>query len=178
MKKVLTKGWIACCAALFMVLVILDRVSKTWAANTLQGNPRVLIEGVLELRYLENTGAAWGTMQGMQWLFYILTVVFLVLVLLEILRLRKDDRYLPLIYTLTVMSSGAAGNFIDRLTLKYVIDFVYIRLIDFPIFNLADCYITVSTAVLMILILFRYSGADLDYIIPGQKTEKETEKEQ
>ncbi len=175
MKKLLTKGWIACCIALFMVLVILDRVSKAWAANTLQGNPHVLMEGVLELRYLENTGAAWGTMQGMQWLFYILTIVFLVLVLLEILRLRKDDRYLPLIYTLTVMSSGAAGNFIDRLTLKYVIDFIYVRLIDFPIFNLADCYITVSTAVLVILILFRYNGEDLDYIIPGQKAEKDKE---
>ncbi|MCD8069490.1 MAG: signal peptidase II [Lachnospiraceae bacterium] len=174
MKKLLTKGWIVCCGALFILLIVLDRISKVWASNTLRGNPLVLIEGVLELRYLENTGAAWGTLQGMQWLFYILTAAFLVLVVLEIMRLRKYDKYLPLIYTLTVMSSGAVGNFIDRLTLKYVIDFVYIRLINFPVFNLADCCITFSTAVLVLLILFRYSGADLDYIIPGSKAEKDS----
>ncbi|MCD8327260.1 MAG: signal peptidase II [Lachnospiraceae bacterium] len=175
MKRLLTRGWTACCAVLFVILVFLDRISKQWAAESLMDGPLVLIDGVLEFRYLENTGAAWGTMQGMQWLFYILTVVFLVLVVLEISRLRKDQKYLPLIYTLTVMCSGAAGNFIDRLTMKYVIDFIYIRLIDFPIFNLADCYITVSVAILVILILFRYDGTDLDYIIPGQKEEKKTD---
>ncbi|MCD7806944.1 MAG: signal peptidase II, partial [Lachnospiraceae bacterium] len=127
MKKLLTRDWHVCCAVLFAALVFLDRISKIWAANALKGNPIVLIEGVLEFRYLENTGAAWGTLQGMQWLFYILTVIFLALVVWEIIRLSKNDKYIPLIYTLTVMSSGAVGNFIDRLSAKYVIDFVYIK---------------------------------------------------
>ncbi|MCD7818484.1 MAG: signal peptidase II, partial [Lachnospiraceae bacterium] len=116
MKRFLTKHWLLSSLVLFAVLLLFDRVTKNWASSALRDGPVVLIEGVLEFRYLENTGAAWGTFQGMQWLFYILTVVFLAIAIAEIVRLSKKSRYLPLVYTLVVTLSGAFGNFIDRLS--------------------------------------------------------------
>ncbi len=171
MKNFLTRHWRLNSLILFAVLLAFDRVTKDWASTALQDGPLVLIDGVLEFHYLENTGAAWGTFQGMQWLFYILTAVFIVVAVLEIVHLSKNSRYLPLIYTLVVTLSGAVGNFIDRLLQQFVVDFIYFKLINFPIFNVADCCITVSMAVLFVLILFHYQNEDLDYIIPGQKTE-------
>ncbi|MCD7864149.1 MAG: signal peptidase II [Lachnospiraceae bacterium] len=168
MKRFLTKHWLLSSLVLFAVLLLFDRVTKNWASLALRDGPVVLIEGVLEFRYLENTGAAWGTFQGMQWLFYILTVVFLAIAIAEIVRLSKKSRYLPLVYTLVVTLSGAVGNFIDRLSQRFVVDFIYFKLIDFPIFNGADCCITVSMAILVILLLFYYQNEDLDYIVPGQ----------
>ncbi|MCD7752612.1 MAG: signal peptidase II [Lachnospiraceae bacterium] len=171
MKNFLKRHWPFASLILFAVLLLFDRVTKNWASAALQDGPLVLIDGVFELHYLENTGAAWGTFQGMQWLFYILTVVFIVLALCEIVHLSRKSRYLPLVYTLIVILSGAVGNFIDRITQQFVVDFIYFKLINFPIFNVADCCITVSMALLVILILFYYNNEDLDYIIPGQKTE-------
>ena len=57
--------------------------------------------------------------------------------------------------------AGAAGNLIDRVVQGYVVDFLYFILIDFPIFNVADCYVTVATAVLLILLMKVYSDEDL-----------------
>ena len=60
--------------------------------------------------------------------------------------------------------AGAIGNLIDRITLKYVVDFVYIELIDFPIFNIADNYLTLSSILLVILGIFHYKEEDFDFI--------------
>ncbi len=171
MRKLLQKYWPVCSLILFAGLVLLDQATKSWASTALQDGPIVLIDGVLEFYYLENTGAAWGTFQGMQWLFYIMTAVYIALAVLEIIHLCKNSRYLPLVYTLVVTLSGAVGNLIDRLSQQYVVDFIYFKLIDFPVFNVADCCITISMALLVVQILFCYRNEDLDYIIPGQKKE-------
>jgi signal peptidase II len=87
-------------------------------------------------------------------------------VLYEVYRLKNNPRYTTFIYTLSVMMAGAIGNFIDRISLKYVVDFIYVKIINFPIFNLADCYITVSVIVMMLLILFYYSDDEFEFIFP------------
>ena len=69
-----------------------------------------------------------------------------------------------------MIASGAAGNFIDRLVQGYVVDFLYFKLIDFPIFNVADCYVTVATAVLLFLVLKVYSDEDFEVLKPGGST--------
>jgi signal peptidase II len=56
--------------------------------------------------------------------------------------------------------AGAIGNMIDRAFRGYVIDFIYVECINFPVFNVADCYITIATAVLFILFLFVYKQED------------------
>ena len=71
---------------------------------------------------------------------------------------------MPLIVVVDVLVAGAIGNFIDRLVNKYVIDFIYFSLIDFPIFNVADIYVTLSVIALFILIFFYYKEEDFKFI--------------
>jgi signal peptidase II len=62
------------------------------------------------------------------------------------------------------MAAGAIGNMIDRVLKHYVVDFIYFELINFPIFNVADCYVTISAALLIISIMFIYKEEDFKFI--------------
>lgn len=149
------------CGISVLVLVILDQWTKKQAVKYLAGRPaRPLIKDVLELRYLENQGAAFGIMQDKIWLFLIITILFMIIAVYFYLKLPNTKRFLPLHIIITVLLAGAIGNFIDRLLLGYVVDFIYISLIDFPIFNTADIYVTLSGIVLFILVLFYYKDED------------------
>ena len=136
------------------LLTVLDQVTKILAEKTLPGSPRVLIPGVFELRYLENRGAAFGILQNQRWFFLILTAVFLAAILLIWGRTPPSRKYLPLRILTCAVTAGAAGNLIDRALLSYVRDFLYFSLIDFPIFNVADIYVTVSALALFVLVVF------------------------
>ena len=148
-----------------LVLTVLDRVTKHLAVIHLKDQaPVPIIRGVLELQYLENRGAAWGMLSGRQWFFWIVTVIFLVICLLYLLKVPAGRRYRPLTITVLFLAAGAIGNFIDRITQRYVVDFIYFRLIDFPIFNVADIYVSVAVTVLILLILFYYKEEDFSFL--------------
>ena len=147
------------------VLVLFDQLIKHLAVIYLKGSPSfVLIPGVLELQYLENAGAAWGILQGKQFIFTIITVVFMIFAIIFIVKLPKTRKFLPLLIALIVLCSGALGNFYDRLVHKYVVDFIYFSIIDFPIFNVADIYVTLSVIAIIIMVLFRYKDNDFDFL--------------
>ena len=74
-----------------------------------------------------------------------------------------------MLITCTLLVSGAAGNFIDRVRFGYVRDFIYFKLINFPVFNVADCYVTVSVVLLIILILFVYKEDDFNFLKISKK---------
>ncbi len=178
MKAFFHKYFAIVAPLLLGLLLILDQGTKALAVLHLKGNvPFVIWDGVLELYYFENTGAAWGILQNKQIFFYILTIIFSAVLLFEIYRLRRDIKFLPFNYTLVMMLAGAIGNFIDRLLNQYVVDFIYFKLIDFPIFNVADCYITVAVVILMLLILFFYNDAEFEQIIPWFGDHKAKEQE-
>ena len=149
---------------LFAVLVCLDLMTKLWAQNTLPEKPILLIQGVFELRYLENRGAAFGLLQNQRTFFIILTVIFLAAMVYVYMRIPSDKKYLPLRLLVIIVSAGAFGNFYDRLTLTYVRDFLYFSLIDFPIFNVADIYVTCSAVAFFIMIVFVYKEDDLAFM--------------
>ncbi len=150
-----------------MLFIALDQWSKALAVLKLKNQkPFVIWDGIFEFHYFENTGAAWGMLKDKQIFFYILTVVFCAVILYEIYRLYRSPRYMPFVYTLFLVLAGAIGNFIDRVSLKYVVDFIYIKIINFPIFNLADCYITVSVILLMILLFFFYTDEEFEEMMP------------
>lgn len=145
--------------------VILDQWSKYMAVLHLQGTDGVdLIPGVFRLTYLENRGAAFGVLQGQQWFFYIITAVILVAVLLVYRRMPAGRKFLPLRVCAVLIVSGALGNLIDRVGQGYVVDFFYFELIDFPVFNVADIFVTVSAVLLAVLLLLYYKEEDLEYI--------------
>ena len=86
-----------------------------------------------------------------------------------IINLPATRKYMPLLITCTLLVSGAVGNFIDRVRFGYVRDFIYFKLINFPVFNVADCYVTVSVALLIILILFVYKEDDFGFLKLSKK---------
>ena len=150
--------------------VILDQWSKYMAVLHLQGTDGVdLIPGVFRLTYLENRGAAFGVLQGQQWFFYIITAVILVAVLLVYRRMPAGRKFLPLRVCAVLIVSGALGNLIDRVGQGYVVDFFYFELIDFPVFNVADIFVTVSAVLLAVLLLLYYKEEDLEYIYHSRK---------
>ncbi len=146
------------------ILVFIDQLTKKWAVNTLKdSDPVILIKGVLQLYYLPsgNTGAAFGILSGHRVLFLFIAAAVVAVILFLLIRLPMDRRFTVLRILLIFIAAGGIGNMIDRFVLTYVIDFIYFYLINFPIFNVADCYVTVATIVLALLILFRYKEEDM-----------------
>ena len=78
-----------------------------------------------------------------------------------IYKMPSDGKYRPLAVCLMMISAGAVGNMIDRVSQGYVVDFLYFKLINFPIFNVADCYVTIGAACLVFLIMFYYKDEDM-----------------
>lgn len=153
--------WVLC----FAGLILLDLGTKSAAVRALQGKgPIVLIPGVLEFLYVQNTGAAFSLLENAQWLFILIAAAAILVITWFLAKLPKTRRYFPLCLLLTLISAGAAGNLIDRAFLHYVRDFIYFSLIDFPVFNVADIYVTVSTALLVILVLFYYKDEDFAFL--------------
>lgn len=144
-------------------LVFLDRITKELAVDNLKDKPPYkLIPDVFEFRYLENRGAAFGMLQDKRIFFIVVGAIFLLIILYFLIRLPATKKYHLLRFCLVTIGAGAIGNLYDRIMLGYVIDFLYFIYIDFPIFNVADIYVTVSAAMLVILFLFIYKDDDLD----------------
>ncbi len=154
-----------------ILLIALDQWTKLLAITHLKGQEAFVIwDGVFELQYLENHGAAFGIMQGKQVFFIVSTIlVLLVIVYVYLKKIPNEPKYRFLDVIATLYMAGAVGNFIDRVSKNYVVDFFYFSLIDFPIFNVADIYVVVATIGLMLLILFYYKEEDYDKIFPSKK---------
>lgn len=146
----------------FIILTGLDQWTKGLAVAHLKGQkPFVILDQVFELLYSENRGAAFGMMQEKQLFFFFIALLVLGAVAYLMFRMPDDRKYRPLAVCLMMVSAGAVGNMIDRVSQGYVVDFLYFKLINFPIFNVADCYVTVAAACLVLLILFYYKDEDM-----------------
>lgn len=158
-------------AVVSIILVIFDQFTKQLAVTHLKAQPNIVLwEGVFELQYLENRGAAFGIMQGQKLFFIIFTIIAMTAIAWFYLKkIPADSKYWFLDIICILLFAGGIGNFIDRLRLNYVIDFLYFSLIDFPIFNVADIYVTVAAFAMMLLGLFYYKDEDYDVIFPPKK---------
>ena len=147
---------------LFIVcLLFLDRITKQAALAYLKGRPAfAVIPEIIEFTYVENTGAAFGMLKGMGPLFFVLAAAVSVFLFRCILIVPRKKRYLPARICYAFIISGAIGNLIDRAYYGYVIDFIYFKPINFPVFNVADIYISCSSILLCILICFYYKDED------------------
>lgn len=151
--------------AVVLILVILDQWSKYMAVLHLKNTDGIsLIPGVFKLHYLENRGSAFGMMQNQKVFFIIFTIIALIVIMLIYTRIPDHKRMLPLKWIAVFIYAGAIGNFIDRIRQSYVVDFFYFELIDFPIFNVADIYVTVSAFLLIFLVLFYYKDEDFEFM--------------
>ena len=144
----------------------LDQWTKRLAVENLMGNgPFVIWDGVFELHYLENRGAAFGILQGKKIFFVVFTLIVLCLIAyLYLKRIPDEKKFRPMDGICILFFAGALGNFIDRVFRNYVVDFFYFKLIDFPVFNVADIYVTVAAFAMIILGLFYYKEEDYNKI--------------
>lgn len=148
-----------------VLLVIGDWAAKNMAVDYLKGKSDfILIEDVFVLHYLENRGAAFGMLQNQKLFFVFSAVVILTLFAYALIKAPIKKKYNWLHGCIVLISAGAIGNMIDRLRYDYVVDFFYFVLIDFPVFNVADIYVTVGVAILIILYLFYYKEEDLLFL--------------
>ena len=114
-------------------------------------------------------------MQGKQGFFFLIAIAVIAVVVFLLFRMPSDKKYLPFTGCLFLLVSGAAGNMIDRVANGYVVDFLYFKLIDFPIFNVADCYVVISTLLLILLFFFVYSDEELEFLSFGRQKNKKSE---
>lgn len=184
--------------AAMLLLVILDQATKLAAIKYLKNQDSIsLIEGVFELKYLENQSAAFSfdpvsLLQGIfhfsyfeahpdafllckMAFFIVLTVAVLIFLAVIYRRIPWNRYFLPVNLIMIGFFSGAVGNLADRIFRHYVVDFLYFSLIDFPIFNVADIYVTLA-AIGLVIALFIYKEEDFELIFPSKKQEKEKPK--
>lgn len=128
---------------------------------------------MLTLTYLRNNGSAFGMFSGKINAFLVLTVIIVAVITYIVIRMPVTKRYLPMYIVCTMLISGAIGNLIDRVRFGYVRDFIYFKLINFPVFNVADCYVTISVAIFIVLILFVYKENEFDFLSFKKKADKD-----
>lgn len=152
-------------AIIIIILFLADQYTKYLAVEQLKDRPaHVLIDGVLELQYLENRGSAFGMLQNQKFFILFVGVIFLLVILFFLLKLPEKKKYNIIHILLSVIVAGGLGNMADRIRLDYVVDFISFVLIHYPIFNVADCYIVVATVLLFFLFLFVFKEQDLEFL--------------
>ena len=136
-------------------IVLADQITKylTVANIPLHGDVP-FIPGLLQLTYVQNTGAAFSSFEGQQWLFALIFLVFTVGIFYEYFK-KPMPFTRPERWCIAAIYAGGLGNMIDRVRLGYVVDMIETTFIRFPVFNVADCFITCGCIALMShLILF------------------------
>lgn len=147
------------CALAAVLIVGLDQWVKRWTvANLALGESMDFIPHLLGLRYVQNFGAAWSSFSGERWLLIGVTGVgMLALAWL----LWKIVRHPMGVWSLTAVIGGGVGNLIDRVRLGYVVDMFDCAFIDFPVFNVADCFVVCGTVAAFIYYLWIYPKDDV-----------------
>jgi len=140
---------------IIIIGLILDRITKIWALNSLKESSGItIIKDIFAFEYLENRGAAFGILQNRVWLLVLVTFFIVGGMVFYLLKYKPKSKLLRI--TLAMIIAGALGNFIDRVYYKYVVDFILLHFKDvyyFPTFNVADILVSVGTALLVICIL-------------------------
>jgi len=143
-------------ALLILLIVIFDQISKQLAVLHLKDAEAIsFIPGLLSFRYHENSGAAWGMLSEHRWVFMTVSSFAILAIIGFFVYCRiKNEKLSPLLITsLSFFCGGGIGNMIDRFFLGYVVDFLRFDFIDFPIFNVADSFISIGACLMVLYLL-------------------------
>ena len=141
--------------AVFGILILVaDQVTKYLTVASIALHERItLIPGIVSLTYVKNEGAAFSMLQGQQWLFALIFAIFAGFILWEFSKKRLPFKAFER-WCIIAVFAGGLGNMIDRLRLGYVVDMIATDFIDFPVFNVADCFITCGCIALVVHLAF------------------------
>lgn len=145
------------------VLVTADQLVKNWAVDVLQpvGSMDFIHFGdfkIIDLTYLENDGAIFGSMSGQRWFLVGFTSLVLVAGIVAMFVMMKRSKLIDTAMCLFV--AGGIGNLVDRIRFGYVVDMFEIKLFRFAIFNFADICITIAEVLLLVYVIFFYPKAE------------------
>ena len=165
-----TKRNLFAVVAIFL-LCALDQFTKYLVvANMELGETIPIIKDVFRLHYIRNDGMAWSLLEGKQIVFVIITPIVIFFLGKMFVTLPEDKKYTPVRVLTVFLTAGAIGNLIDRiwggevLCQGSVVDFFDFYLINFPVFNVADIYVSLSVIALFVLMIFKYKEEDFDVI--------------
>ena len=156
-------------ALLCTLLIVLDQITKALTVSVLKVHDIVVIPGVLTLTYVENRGAAFGIFQNKKIFFFLITAVMIAVFAYCYVRLLNQKSYRILRMLCVTYTAGALGNLIDRIFRGYVVDMIYFVPINFPVFNVADCYVTVSCVLIVVMCLLKLKEEDFNKIFTIKK---------
>ena len=151
-------------------ILFLDRMTKLAALNELSGGRRVeLIPGLIGLCYVENTGMAFGMFADATWLLAALRIIGMIVIALFIVFF--DIQHILGFISFAMVLGGGIGNIIDVFEYGFVVDMIATLFVDFPVFNVADCFITVGAILLGIYLIFIHKFPDTSKENPDDHTE-------
>lgn len=140
-------------AIIAIVAVVLDQVSKYIVVQNIELRGKVpFIDGFMSFYHTRNTGAAFSMLSDSRWVFMVFSTISMGIIVY--LLYKEYKRHILLNISLAMILGGGIGNMIDRVRLGYVVDFFCTEFVDFAIFNVADCFITVGAVVLGVYIVF------------------------
>jgi len=140
---------------LILGIICLDQGTKYAAEHYLAPVRELpLWEGVFHFTYSRNTGAAFSILRNKQTLLIAITFIVMIFIGIYLFKSIQSNESWQLNLSLAMIIGGGIGNLIDRVRLNYVIDFFDFTLINYPIFNVADCFIVIGTVVLGYLLIF------------------------
>lgn len=143
------------------LLVLLDQGTKLWALTDLKPiGSTTLLEGILDLTFVENRGVAFGLFAGKRWLILLMTALIAAGLLYFYRSLPAERKYRQTKASLLLILSGAVGNIIDRVGRGYVVDFFEFTFFEWPVFNVADIFVVGGVILLSIQILFVLKDED------------------
>lgn len=172
MEKKYGNNWVFF-SIISVLLIFIDQFTKIIALNSLKPiGSTVFIQGVLNFTFVENRGVAFGMFSGQRWFILFSTFVITVGLLWYYATLPKTLEFSWVRKCILLIFAGAIGNMLDRVFRGYVVDFFEFGFFEFPVFNVADCYVVVGAFVLSFIIIFYIKEEDLEKIEKIEKTEK------
>ena len=153
------------------LIVMLDQASKYFLSMQLSHGETVqLIPGIINMIYVENTGAAFSFLSDMRWVLVSVSAIAVVLLAILLIRYGSKMKLLGSL-SLACVLGGAIGNLIDRALFGYVVDFFEFAFVRFAIFNVADIFITVGGIVFCLYYIFGRDELLKDFSWGGKKKE-------
>ena len=145
-------------------LNILDRLAKFAAEYYCENENYVILKDTFEITYLKNVGGAFGILDNQRFFFIFIAALFICLIIFFMIAIPNDQRFNALHIWMSFVLAGIIGNMADRIVYGYVIDWIYISKINFPVFNLSDVFITLGTFFTIITVLFRLKEKDFEFL--------------
>lgn len=137
------------------ILIFFDQYTKFIAVSSLKPlGSIVFIDGFMDFTFVENRGIAFGMLSGKRWIILATTIIISVVIIWNYFNLPEVKEYKSIKYAMILVFSGAIGNIIDRLFRGYVVDFFEFTFFNYPVFNVADCFVVIGAIVLSFMVLF------------------------